>query len=127
MIDVDEVWREISETTGTALRAVTWYDQDGFETRMRDDVRSKYSNREDQRVVDQVVLNQLLSKDIENAFKCGPLTGTVHIFEDAWILVQADPEFRKQGLIVSIDRDDSMTMADLDASFSYVRERVEQL
>jgi hypothetical protein len=123
MTAVDDVWEGLSEAIGDHLRAVTRFRATEFETRMRDDVRRNYTEREDQRVVDQVVLDQLLSKELEQEFKCGDLTGTVHIFQEAWILVQAHPEFRKRGYIVSIDRTDDLSMADLEACFELVRRR----
>jgi len=121
MIPVDEAWEHLVTQYGDALRAVTKFRSGTFETRMRDDVRALYTDREDQRVVDEITLGQLLSERLETEFKCGRLTGTVHIFDEALVAVQADPDSRKSGYLVTFDRDRDVTLADLEGCFEYLR------
>lgn len=121
MLPVDEAWEHLVTQYGDALRAVTVFRSGTFETRMRDDVRALYTDREDQRVVDEITLGQLLSERLEDEFKCGRLTGTVHIFDEALVVVQADPDSRKSGYLVTFDRDRGVTLADLEGCFEYLR------
>ncbi|WP_251344520.1 hypothetical protein [Haloplanus halophilus] len=121
MSRVDEVWDHLVSQYGDALRAVTKFRNGEFETRMRDDVRNLYTDREDQRVVDEITLGQLHSQRLENEFKCGQLTGTVHIFGEAFVAVQTDPTARKTGYLVTFDRRGDVTIADLDDCFEYLR------
>lgn len=121
MYSVDRAWEDLSERFGESLRAVTRFGPEGFETRMRADVRANYTDYEDQRVVDEVILDQLLSKRIEEEFKCGRLTGTVHIMDEAWLAVQTTPESRKSGYLVTLDRDSAVSMGDLEDCFDYLR------
>jgi len=121
MLPVDDAWDHLFTQYGDALRAVTKFRSGTFETRMRADVRARYTDREDQRVVDEIVLGQLLSERLEDEFKCGRLTGTVHVFDEALVVVQADPDSRKSGYLVTFDRDGDVTMADLEDCFEYLR------
>jgi len=121
MLPVDDAWNHLVTQYGDALRAVTKFRSGTFETRMRADVRARYTDREDQRVVDEIVLGQLLSERLEDEFKCGRLTGTVHVFDEALVVVQADPDSRKSGYLVTFDRDGDVTMADLEDCFEYLR------
>ena len=121
MLPVDDAWNHLVTQYGDALRAVTTFRSGTFETRMRSDVRARYTDREDQRVVDEIVLGQLLSERLEDEFKCGRLTGTVHVFDEALVVVQADPDSRKSGYLVTFDRDGGVTMADLEDCFEYLR------
>jgi hypothetical protein len=120
-VTVDEAWEHLVEHYGSALRAVTRFRNGQFETRMREDVRSLYTDREDQRVVDEITLGQLLSERLETEFKCGRLTGTLHLFDEAFVVVQADPDSRKSGYLATIDRTGDVTMADLEDCFEYFR------
>lgn len=119
MIPVDDAWDHLVTQYGDALRAVTAFRSGTFETRMRDDIRDLYTDREDRRVVNEITLGQLLSERLEDEFKCGHLTGTVHIFDEALVAVQTDPNFRKSGYLVTVDKD--VTLADLDGCFEYLR------
>ena len=121
MLPVDDAWDHLFTQCGDALRAVTKFRSGTFETRMRADVRARYTDREDQRVVDEIVLGQLLSERLEDEFKCGRLTGTVHVFDEALVVVQADPDSRKSGYLVTFDRDGDVTMAALEDCFEYLR------
>jgi hypothetical protein len=120
-VTVDEAWEHLVEHYGDALRAVTRFRNGQFETRMREDVRSLYTDREDQRVVDEITLGQLLSERLETEFKCGRLTGTLHVFDEVFVVVQADPDSRKSGYLATIDRTGDVTMADLEDCFEYFR------
>jgi hypothetical protein len=121
MLPVDEAWEHLVTQYGDTLRAVTKFQNGTFETRMRDDVRSLYTDREDQRVVDEITLGQLLSQRLENEFKCGRLTGTVHLFDEAFVVVQTYPKTPKEGYLVTLDREEGVTVADLDDCFEYLR------
>ncbi|AZH25888.1 hypothetical protein [Haloplanus aerogenes] len=61
-----------------------------------------------------------MSQRLESEFKCGQLTGTVHIFDEALVAVQTDPTGRKTGYLVTLDRGD-VTVADLEDCFEYLR------
>jgi len=121
MMSVDEAWEHLAAQFGDELRAVTKFRHGKFETRMRDDVRGLYTDREDQRVVDEITLGLLLSQRLENEFKCGHLTGTVHVFDEAFVGVQADPDARKTGYLITVDRGGDVTMGDLEDGFEYLR------
>ncbi|WP_049936621.1 hypothetical protein [Haloplanus natans] len=121
MIPVDEDRTHPVTQYGDALRAVTRFRSGTFETRMREDVRTRYTDLWDQRVVDEIVLEQLRSERLEDGFKCGRLTGTVHVFDEALVVVQADSASRKSGYLVTFDRDNGVTMADLEDCFEYLR------
>lgn len=123
MLAVEQAWTDLFERFGDSLRAVTRFGPGGFETRMREDVRENYTDYEDQRVVDEVILDQLLSERIEKEFKCGRLTGTVHILDEAWIVVQSAPDSRKAGYLATFDRGTDVTMGDLEDCFDYFRTR----
>ena len=121
MVSADEAWEHLVAHYGDALRAVTRFRNGHFERRMREDVRSLYTDREDQRVVDEITLGQLLSERLETEFKCGRLTGTLHVFDEVFVVVQADPDSRKSGYLATIDRTGDVTMADLEDCFEYFR------
>ncbi|RCU48338.1 hypothetical protein DU504_14115 [Haloplanus salinus] len=68
MVPVDEAWEYLIAQYGDALRAVTRLRNGRFERRMREDVQSLYTDREGQRVVDEITLGQLLSERLESEF-----------------------------------------------------------
>lgn len=116
---VDRVWAEVSERVGDDLRVVTRYDGGRFDTRMRDDVRRLYTAAEDQRVVDDTVVDQLRVRDVAERFRAGPLRAHVLVFEEAWIL--AWPSGSKSGVIVSLQRDGgTATAADVEWCIDYL-------
>ncbi|WP_248897154.1 hypothetical protein [Haloplanus halobius] len=121
MTPVGTVWDELFGQVGDPLRAVTQFRNAKFETRMRDDVRAQYTRAEDRTLVDRIIIDRLLSKPLEEEFKCGALTGSVHIFEDAQVLVQAHPKRPKTGYLVSIDRTENVRLGDLECCFEYLR------
>jgi hypothetical protein len=68
MVPVDEAWEYLIAQYGDAVRAVTRFRNGRFERRMREDVQSLYTDREGQRVVDEITLGQLLSERLESEF-----------------------------------------------------------
>lgn len=123
MISADEAWGDLLDRFGGSLRSVTRFGPPGFETRMREDVRAQYTDYEDHRVVGEVILDRLPSERIEEEFKRGRLTGTVHIMDEAWVAVQTDPDDRKSGYLVTLDRGTDVTMGDSEDCFEYLRIR----
>lgn len=122
---VDEVWDDLVERLDDDLRVVTTYDVLNHETRMREDVRERYTPEEDREVVDDTILKHLSASGSERAFKTGELHGLVRIFDDAWVLSWAAESDEKVGVIVSVDRDgDVATLDDLDWCVEYLNEAV---
>lgn len=111
---------EVRRLVGEDLRVVTRYDASDFETRMREDVRERYTLDEDWRVVDETVLRQLSLDDVEAAFDAGDLAAQVWVFERAWILPWPDRLPGKSGPIVSVERGGDATMADVDRVVEYL-------
>lgn len=117
---VDRVWDEISDRLGGDLRVVTRYEASDFETRMREDVRERYSVDEDWEVVDQTILRQLRLDDVEAAIDAGSLEAQVWVFERAWVLTWPDSLTGKSGFIVSVERGGDASMDDVDAVIEYL-------
>jgi hypothetical protein len=72
---------------------------------MREDVRGRYTDSDDQRIVDETVVQQLSSPNIEDAVDVGRLEAVVNVFEDAYVVRVPTPPRPKAGYIVSLDRD----------------------
>lgn len=120
---LSEVWSTVHERVGEDLRAVVRFYPRNYETKLREDVDSKYDNRERQRVIDHVILEELGTKNTEAAVKGGDLLSLVRVFEDAWILSCTSEEGKKSGIIVSIERNGSnATMEDVQWCIDYLND-----
>lgn len=119
------VWDEMYGRVGEDLRVVTRYEAGDFETVMRDDVRRQYTEGEDQRIVDEAIVDQLSLRREEGAFKTGGLRAIVRAFDDAWVMSWPDPLDGKSGIIVSIQRDgDVATMDDVEYCIRFLDDRI---
>lgn len=103
-IQAGRVWEPLHERFGEDLRAVTRYEGADYDTVMREDIRAKYSDAEDQTIVDETVVSQLGQGRLEGALKTGPLEAMVRVFDEAWVLSWPDSTAMKSGFIVSLDR-----------------------
>jgi hypothetical protein len=122
---VDGVWADLHERVGDDLRAVTRYESREFETRMREDVRERYTDDEDRAIVDDVIVRQLGLLDTERRFDAGRLEANVNVFEHAWVIAWPDGLPSKSGFIVSIQRGgDATTIEDVEACIGYLNEEV---
>ncbi|MFB6304034.1 MAG: hypothetical protein ABEH47_02620 [Haloferacaceae archaeon] len=119
---VDRVWSDLSDRVGDDLRAVTRYQGGRFETRMRGDVRERYDRTEDQRIVDETVVDQLRGSDVSERFRAGDLRALVRFFEEAWVV--SWPDGPKSGVVVSIGRGGEATVDDVEWSIDYLEENV---
>jgi hypothetical protein len=68
---VDRVWTDLHERVGDDLRVVTRYETREFETRMREDVRERYTADEGRAIVDDTIVRQLGLFDTERRFEAG--------------------------------------------------------
>jgi len=120
---VDRVWTDLRERVAEDLRVVTRYEAREFEIRMREDVRERYTDREDRAIVDDTIVRQLGLFDTERRFDAGELEANVNVFERAWVIAWPDHLPSKSGVIVSIQRDgDAATLADVEACLDYLDE-----
>jgi hypothetical protein len=125
---VDRVWTDLHERLGEDLRVVTRYESREFETRMREDVRERYTDDEDRAIVDDIIVRQLGLSDTERRFEAGELEANVHVFEWAWVIAWPDHLPSKSGVIVSIQRDgDVATVEDVEAAIRYLNDEVEPM
>jgi hypothetical protein len=122
---VDLVWTALHERFGEDLRVVTRYESREFETRMREDVRARYTAEEDRRIVDDVIVRQLGLFDTERRFDAGRLDATVHVFEQAWVIAWPHDLPSKSGFVVSIQRDgDVASVEDTEWCLDYLETEV---
>jgi len=120
---VDRVWTDLRERVDEDLRVVTRYEAREFETRMREDVRERYTDREDRAIVDDTIVRQLGLFDTQRRFDAGELEANLNVFERAWVIAWPDDLPSKSGFIVSIQRDgDAATLADVEACLDYLDE-----
>jgi hypothetical protein len=125
---VDTVWEAVYDRIGDDLRVVTRYDATDYETRMRDDIREKYTTDEDRQVVDDTIIKQLGLTESETAFNTGTVQAFIRVFDEAYILSWSDTLPKKSGFIVSIDRHGSTaTMDDLEWCIQYLDGEADQL
>jgi hypothetical protein len=104
---------------------VTRYETRAFETRMREDVRERYTDDEDRAIVDDVIVRQLGLLDTERRFDAGRLEATVDVLERAWVIAWPDGLPSKSGFIVSVQRDgDVATVEDVEWCIQYLNEGV---
>lgn len=105
---------------------MTRYETRAFETRMREDVRERYTDDEDRAIVDDVIVRQLGLLDTERRFDAGRLEATVDEFERAWVIAWPDGLPSKSGFIVSVQRDrDVAIVEDVEATVHYLNDDVE--
>lgn len=120
---MDRLWDAVEERVEEDLRVVTIFRGNEFETRMRADIRAKYTPAEDRDVVDDTVLTQLNLDRTEGAYKTGDLHAIVRVFDEAWILSWAEEFPTKSGVIVSIQRDGSIAdMTDVEWCVDYLND-----
>lgn len=117
------VWEALHERFGDDLRAVTRYEGTDFETKMREDVRARYTDRQDQRIVDETIVSQLGMGSSVAAFEAGDLQSLVRVFDEAWVLTWPDAWDQKSGFIVSVQRDgEGGALGDADACLDILRD-----
>ena len=111
---VAELWEIVHDELGENLRGVCRFEGIDAEFILRDDIQAQYSETESRSVVDNAIVNQLSTPNIVRALKAGELDATVHVLEEAWVLVYPDVLPGKSGVLVSADRsasDDGMEQA----------------
>lgn len=101
---VEELRREV----GDALRAVAWFDPDGYEVLyFREDIAAKH----DEDSIDDVYREQIfevLNEDYRiDLFDVGDPEGTVYLYADAYVLRYLTGS---GGLFVSVDRADEVDL-----------------
>jgi hypothetical protein len=121
---VEELWTALSNVVGPDLRVVTWHDGRAFETKMRDDVRARYSSLDDQAVVDDIVGWQLRLPGSEDRHDSGELEAIVRVFEEAWVVAWPHSYADRSGVVVSIERGNDASMDDVDACIQYLSSTV---
>lgn len=123
---VERIWADLFQELGEDLRVVTRYESTEFETKMRDDVRARYTREEDRAVVDDTIIKQLGFDETEEAFKTGQLHALVRVFNNAWIVSWADDLASKSGIIVSIQRGSTTSMNDVEGCIQYLETEIAQ-
>lgn len=111
---VEELWDLVHAEIGEDLRGVCRYEGIDANFVLRDDIRAAYSEGESRSVVDNAITNQISTPRVVRALKAGDLDATVHVLEEAWVLVYPDVLPGKSGYLVSADRqgsDDAMQQA----------------
>lgn len=122
---VSTVWTAVSDRVGDDLRVVTHYEATDFETRMRPDVRERYTEAEDRSVVDDTIITQLAAGDAETPFETGAFYALIRVYEEAWIVSWTAELPAKSGVIVSIQRDgETATLADVEWCLEYLESEV---
>ena len=122
---VETIWGDVSENIGDDLRAVTRYDGLNYEMKLRDDVRTEYTQDEDRTIVDEAILRQLNLDETEGAFKAGELESVIRVFEDAWILQWPDQLKTKSGILISIQRNgERASVVDVEWCIEYLNEQI---
>jgi hypothetical protein len=121
---VEELWTALSDVVGSDLRVVTWHDGRAFETKMRDDVRARYSSLDDQAVVDDIVGWQLRLPGSEDRHDSGALEAIVRVFEDAWVVAWPHSYAERSGVVISIERGNDASMDDVDTCIQYLSSEV---
>ncbi|ARS89100.1 hypothetical protein [Natrarchaeobaculum aegyptiacum] len=121
----EAIWNVLTDRIGDDLRAVIRYGPTESESKLRPDVRRRYSTDALRDLVDRTIVAQLGHRRAQQTVAAGDLTAVVRVFEDAWIVSCPDPADRKCGVLLSIDRDgDQTTMADLEWCLGYVEQEV---
>jgi hypothetical protein len=122
---IREVWDTLYKRIGEDLRVVTRYGPGDYETIMRDDVRRQYTDREDQQIVDEAIVDQLSLRREESVFKTGGMKAIVRVFDDAWVMSWPDSLGGKSGFIVSIQRGgDVATMDDVEYCIRFIDDEI---
>ena len=120
---LDPIWEAVSDRIGDDLRAVVRYGPGNTESRLRADVRDRYSDREMRTLVDYTIINQLSYRRQQDAFDAGELTGVVQRFEEAWVVSRPDSLERKSGVLVSIDRGGDAAVDEVEWCLEYLEGR----
>lgn len=98
----EAVRREVGEAAGDALRVVSYFEPTGGAVvYMREDVREQYSERADEKVLDQLRLESTAKPAYESLFG-GDLESTTRVFSKT--LVTTFPTGNGEGLLLSLDK-----------------------
>jgi hypothetical protein len=124
MPDARSVWDSLEDRFGESPRAVVRYDGFDYDTITRPDVRERYSDEEAIRLVNDVVVNQLILSDSEELFEAGRYRAFVRVFDDAWIITKPDDAAAKTGYVVSPDRSQDGSSVEIGDCVDYFEELV---
>ena len=124
-IDIASLRESVSDRVGDDVRAVVRYDAGDVESWLRQDVHQQYSERERKAVVDRTIVSQLGYQRLEDVFDTGALSAIIQRFDDSWIITYPDPCNQKAGLLLSIDRNGTTTMTDVEWCLEFLDEQTD--
>lgn len=104
---VQELWDAVHAELGEDLRGVCRYEGIDSDFILRDDIAEQYSDTESQEIVDNAIVNQISTPNIVRSMNAGDLEATVHVLDEAWLLVHPDVLPGKSGILISADRNPS--------------------
>lgn len=117
----DEIHASISERLGESLRGVVCYDGGAYDYRLREDVRSLYSEAEIRAFVDDSIVDQLSEEDEAGLFYLGELEATIRVFEKSLVVRVSTANGIKRGCLFSVERD-STALGTLEDCLDIVQE-----
>lgn len=124
--DARTVWDSIEDRFGETPRAVIRYDGLDYDAITRPDVRERYSDEDAIRLVNDVVVNQLILSDSEELYETGRYRASIRVFDEAWIITKPDDAAAKTGYVVSLDRSEYDSPVDIGDCVQYVEELISE-
>lgn len=118
--DAGPVWDALSDRFGDALRAVVRYDGFDYDAVTRSDVRERYDDDDALKLVNDVVVNQLILADSADFFRAGRYRAFVRMFDDAWVITRPDDPATKSGFVVSVERGEGESTVDVEQCIQQV-------
>jgi len=99
------VHEHLSDRLGDALRGVVCYDSGAYDSHLRGDVRSLYSEEEIRTFVDDSIVDQLSEEEEAGLFHLGELVANIRVFEESWVVRVATTSGVKRGCLFSVERE----------------------
>lgn len=101
---VDAIWEDLQGTLGDSLRGVTMYEGIDQTSRLREDIRERYSEEISRKLADESVVDQFSEVRLSKAIEAGPLEVVVRFYPEFFLIAWSPEDEHEKGVLVAYDR-----------------------
>ena len=101
---VDAIWADLRDVLGESLRGVTVYEGIRQVSRLREDIRERYSEEVSQRMADENVVDRYSEERLQEAIQAGPLHVVVRFYPEFLLIAWSPEGEHDRGVLAAYDR-----------------------
>lgn len=101
---VEDIWEDLHAVVGDSLRGITMYEGIDQVSRLREDIRERFSEDVSRRMADENLVDQFSEERLQEAIHAGPLTAVVRLYEELVLIAWSPEGEHHRGVLAAYDR-----------------------